>query len=120
MAMILVADDDPVIQRLLTYLLEQDGHTVTIASDGQEALDRLANEPVELALLDLDMPELSGLDVLKRVRAEERLANLPVVMLTASGQERDAEAAWDAGVSQFLTKPFSSRTLRSTLGRLLA
>lgn len=119
MASILVADDDAVIQRLLKYILEQDGHTVVIASDGGEALGIVADELFDLLLLDLDMPDWHGLDVLKQARSDERYRDVPVVILTASGQERDAEAAWEAGVNQFLTKPFSSRTLRSTVDGLL-
>lgn len=120
MSTILVADDDPVIQRLVSFILEQDGHEVVLAEDGQEALDRIAERAFDLVLLDLDMPCRSGLEVLSQLRSQPEHDELPIVILTASAQDRDAEAAWAAGVSQFLTKPFSSRSLRSTVDRLIA
>lgn len=119
MATILVADDDPVIQRLLSFILEQDGHEVVLAEDGMEAIARVEDTAVDLLLLDVNMPRLNGLDVLRRVRGSEGRDSLPVVILTASGQDRDADVAAELGVTQFMTKPFSSRALRSTLNRLL-
>jgi chemosensory pili system protein ChpA (sensor histidine kinase/response regulator) len=119
MATVLLADDDPVIRRLLIYVLERDGHNALVATDGSEAIASLEENPIDLLLLDLNMPEADGLAVLKHARAQPRYHDLPVVMLTASGQNRDEAAAWAAGVNQFLTKPFSSRELRETLERLL-
>ena len=119
MKTILVADDDPVIQRLLSYILEQAGYLVVLAWDGMEALEALESQKVDLVLLDLDMPRLNGLEVLTRIREHQAHFNIPVVILTASGQEADAERAWTAGVSQLLTKPIGSRALLGAVGRLL-
>lgn len=119
MKTILVADDDPVIQRLLSYILEQGGHDVVLAWDGLEALEALETKPIDLVLLDLDMPKLNGLEVLRKLRGIDHYSELPIVILTASGQEADAEEAWAAGVTQFLTKPISSRALLGTVNRLL-
>ena len=120
MADILVADDDPIIQRLLTFILELDGHTVHLANDGAEAIALLEENRLDLLVLDLDMPEYTGLDVLRMARANALYRELPIVILTASGQERDSEEAVKAGVTEFITKPFGSRALRAALNRLIA
>jgi CheY-like chemotaxis protein len=80
----------------------------------------LASGPVDVLIADLSMPEVDGIELLRRVRADLRHAVLPVVMLTASGQEHDREVASAVGASAFLTKPASSSELLATLERLLA
>ncbi|MEP6856975.1 MAG: response regulator, partial [Gemmatimonadales bacterium] len=91
---ILVADDEPHIGRIIKMKLEQGPFRVTLAYDGQEALDIVNNgEQIDLVLLDLMMPKLSGLDVLKRIREQEKFKSLPCIILTAGGEakhERDA------------------------------
>ena len=85
---ILVADDEPHIGRIIKMKLEQGPFRVTLAYDGQEAIDVLEAQPdIDLVLLDLMMPNLSGLDVLARIRATDRLKHLPCIILTAAGQE---------------------------------
>ena len=120
MAVILVADDDPVSQRMLGYMLGRLGHTVLRAMNGQEALDQLDAAPADLVILDLAMPVMDGVTALRKLRADERFGDLPVVMLTASGLERDARTARAEGASEFLTKPFRSQELVETLEQLLA
>lgn len=119
MATILVADDDPVSQRMLGFILNRLGHTVVSAMNGQETLDALDVAPADLLILDLAMPVMDGVTTLRRVRADERFAALPVIMLTASGLERDARTARAAGASEFLTKPFRSQELVEKLEQLL-
>jgi CheY-like chemotaxis protein len=119
-AVILVADDDPVSQRMLGYLLGRLGHTVLRAMNGREALDQLDAAPADLVILDLAMPVMDGVTALRELRADERFGNLPVVMLTASGLERDARTARAQGADEFLTKPFRSQELVETLEKLLA
>jgi CheY-like chemotaxis protein len=119
-ARILVADDDSVIRRLLGTVLKQDQHEAIFAVDGEEAWNRLTQEPVDLAILDLSMPRLTGIEVLERVRGHATLANLPVMILTASGQESDEARARASHVSLLRMKPFSSRELRADIARLLS
>ena len=116
---VLVADDEPHIGRIIKMKLEQGPFRVSLAYDGQEALDILEREPdVRLVLLDLMMPHLSGLDVLARMRADERFKNLPCIILTAAGQEQQHRRALSLGASEFLTKPFSPKKLYARAAEL--
>jgi DNA-binding response OmpR family regulator len=119
MACILIADDSLIIQRILSLTLRKAGYEVRVADDGKIALDMLAQEPVDILIADLSMPEVDGIELLRRVRADLRHAKLPVVMLTASGQDQDREVAREMGASAFLTKPASSGELLATIDRLL-
>jgi DNA-binding response OmpR family regulator len=116
---VLVADDEPHIGRIIKMKLEQGPFRVTLAYDGREALDVLTREPdVALVLLDLMMPQLSGLDVLERIRADERLKSLPCIILTAAGQEQQHRRALELGASEFMTKPFSPKKLYARAAEL--
>lgn len=119
-ATILVVDDSPVSRRLLSYALRSTGHTVVTASDGAEALSMLREAPADLVIADLAMPSMDGLTLLRSIRGAERLREVRVMMLTASGQDQDRLAAEAAGVNSFLTKPISSRDLIAVVERLLA
>jgi CheY-like chemotaxis protein len=119
-ATILVADDDPVSHRMLEYMLGRLGHTVLRANNGQEALDQLNAAPADLLILDLAMPVMDGVTALRKLRADTRFGDLPVIMLTASGLERDARTARAEGASEFLTKPFRSQELVEKLEALLS
>lgn len=116
---ILVADDEAHIGRIIKIKMEQGPFDVTLAFDGQEAIDILdQEEEMDLVVLDLMMPRLSGLDVLDRIRSSEKWKDLPCIILTAAGQEdyeRDARAS---GASEFLTKPFSPKKLYAMIARL--
>ena len=116
---ILVADDEPHIGRIIKMKLEQGPFRVSIAYDGQEALDFINNgDPVDLAVLDLMMPKLSGLDVLRQIREQERFRNLPCIILTAGGDAKHERDALALGATQFLTKPFSPKKLYALVARL--
>jgi two-component system, OmpR family, alkaline phosphatase synthesis response regulator PhoP len=116
---ILVADDEPHIGRIIKMKLEQGPFRVSLAYDGQEALDLInSGEQVDLALLDLMMPKLSGLDVLRQVRAQERFSSLPCIILTAGGDAKHERDALELGATQFLTKPFSPKKLYALVARL--
>jgi CheY-like chemotaxis protein len=92
---------------------------VTLAYDGREALEVLRREPdIAIVLLDLMMPYLSGLDVLAEMKKDERLKDLPTIVLTAAGQEQQHRAAMDLGASEFLTKPFSPKRLYARTAEL--
>jgi CheY-like chemotaxis protein len=115
---ILVADDEPHIRRILSTFMESAGFAVDEARDGTEAAELLAGPtPYDLALLDLMMPGLTGLEVLERTRNLPDRSNLPVVILTAKGQDTDREAAFSLGASEFVTKPFSPKKLLALIHR---
>jgi CheY-like chemotaxis protein len=116
---VLVADDEPHIGRIIKMKLEQGPFRVTLAYDGQEAIDLLENQPdIDLVLLDLMMPNLSGLDVLARIRSTDRLKHLPCIILTAAGQEAQHQKAMELGATEFLTKPFSPKKLYARTAEL--
>jgi two-component system alkaline phosphatase synthesis response regulator PhoP len=117
---VLVADDEPHIGRIIKMKLEQGPFRVTLAYDGREALDLLRRETdVDLVLLDLMMPHLSGLDVLAAMKADTRLHDLPSIILTAAGQEQQHHKAIELGASEFLTKPFSPKKLYARAAELV-
>ena len=109
---ILVADDEPHIRRILATFLEGSGFHVKEVRDGAEALEELGGTtPYDLALLDIMMPEHTGLEVLALTRGMTHREGLPVVILTAKGQDAHREAAYRLGADDFLTKPFSPKKL---------
>ena len=116
---ILVADDEPHIGRIIKMKLEQGPFRVSLAYDGQEALDFINSDGhLDLALLDLMMPKLSGLDVLRQIREQERFKALPCIILTAGGDAKHERDALALGATQFLTKPFSPKKLYALVARL--
>jgi CheY-like chemotaxis protein len=116
---VLVADDEPHIGRIIQMKLEQGPFRVTLVADGREALDALEHgPPVDLVLLDLMMPHVSGLDVLRRVRGDARFRGLPCMILTAAGQEQQYRQAMALGATDFMTKPFSPKKLYARAAEL--
>lgn len=120
MTNILIVDDYLVSHRVLGHILRHGGYAVVTAENGAEALDVLAQEAIDLILLDIAMPVMDGLTLLRHLRADARYATLPVIMLTASGQEADRRAAEAIGANGFLTKPASSGELLDTVQRVLS
>jgi Response regulator containing CheY-like receiver, AAA-type ATPase, and DNA-binding domains len=116
---VLVADDEPHIGRIIKMKLEQGPFRVSLAYDGEEALNFIMNEPqLDLVLLDLMMPKLSGLDVLKKIREQDRFKSLPCIILTAGGDAKHERDALQLGATEFLTKPFSPKKLYALIARL--
>jgi CheY-like chemotaxis protein len=116
---ILVADDKASSRELVRTILERLGYEIEEAVDGVEALEAVQASPPDLVLLDLQMPRLTGEEVLMRLRAEQRFAHLPVVALTASAMAGDREKALAVGFTSYLAKPVTLSTLRMEIGRLL-
>ena len=104
MATILIVDDEPDILLMLRMSLEDEGHEVVLAADGQMALDRIAEHRPDLVLLDLMMPILDGFGVLEALRGDQD--PLPVVMVSAKSEPADVERATNLGAVEFVTKPF--------------
>ncbi len=120
MATVLIADDSPTIRRMVRVSLNSvPGLSFHEAATGLEAIETLVIQPADLIVLDLNMPDMHGLDVLKFVRSQASLKNLPVVVLTTRGDEASREAALAAGATIFLTKPFSPTALARDVGTLL-
>ncbi|MDQ3893342.1 MAG: response regulator transcription factor [Actinomycetota bacterium] len=113
---VLLVDDEESVQKLLTYPLERDGFQVVQARDGEEALERFAEEAVDLVVLDVMLPKLDGLEVCKRLRAT---SSVPIIMLTARDDELDKVLGLELGADDYITKPFSIREFRSRVRALL-
>jgi DNA-binding response OmpR family regulator len=109
-ARILLVDDEQSIQTLLSYPLRKDGYDVVRATDGREALDRFAEQPFDLVVLDVMLPQLDGLEVCRRLRAR---SSVPIIMLTAKSEEIDKVLGLELGADDYITKPFSMREFRS-------
>lgn len=108
---ILIVDDEPYMIRLLQHHVERAGYRMVKAVNGREALERVEMEKPDLVIMDVMMPELNGLEVLNQIRKKAETANLPVIIMTANAQRFTKEEAETAGVSAFLTKPFSPTQL---------
>lgn len=113
---ILVADDDPDLLDLVAYALGQTGYLVVKAGDGTAALASFEAEAPDMVLLDINMPGMTGFDVCSAIRSR---STVPVMMLTARGEEQDLVRALDLGADDYLTKPFSPRTLLARVKALL-
>ena len=119
MATVLVVDDQAVIQRVIGAQLRKNGHDPETCSCARDALALLAETGFDLAIVDIAMPEMDGLSLLRLLKQDTRFAKLPIIMLTASGQDEDRAAAFAAGASAFLNKPTSSWELAETIDRVL-
>lgn len=120
MTTILIVDDSATIRRMVRVSLQSlPGLLFQEARTGLEAIESLVVTPADLIVLDLNMPDMHGLDVLKFVRAQTSFASLPVVVLTTRGDEPSRQAALSAGATVFLTKPFSPQALAHDVRTLL-
>ena len=111
MATILVVDDEEPIQELLRFNLEKDGYLVRVAKDGQDALNHVLNEQPDLIVLDLMLPGMDGLEVCRKLRSNPKFQQIPIIMLTAKGEEIDKVLGLELGADDYMTKPFSPREL---------
>lgn len=119
MSTILIVDDEKSVRSLLYDLLEIEGHHVLEAADGPEALYRLHCGGVDLVLLDVMMPGMSGIEVLTEIRRDEEFPRMPVLMLTAAGDDVTTWAGLTAGADVYLEKPFDQVNLLAWVDRLL-
>ena len=109
-AHILIVEDEESLAESVRYNLEREGFRVSVASDGRRAIDRFRSEAASLVILDLMLPEISGLDVCRTIRAE---SDVPIIMVTAKDSEADKVTGLELGADDYVTKPFSVRELVS-------
>lgn len=105
---VLLIEDEPNITEAIRFLLTREGWQVETHADGTDAVEVIVASRPDLVILDVMLPGKSGMDILRDLRELEAMSKLPVLMLTARGQMRDREMAEKAGVSRFMTKPFSN------------
>ena len=117
---ILIADDDRDILDLVVYKLNQAGFDTVAVTDGEAALAAIEADPPRLAVLDIMMPGMSGLEVLEKVRANEAISDLDVILLTARARDTDVDAGYASGASDYVIKPFSPRELLVRVNAVLA
>lgn len=118
-AHILVVEDEPGIQELLKFNLGHHGHEVTIAGDAESATVRMREAVPDLILLDWMLPGASGIELTRRIRADARLKDVPIILLTARGDERDKIMGLETGADDYITKPFSPRELMARIKAVL-
>ena len=116
---ILIADDEPNILISLEYLMKREGFDVSVARDGQEAIDAIVRDHPQLVLLDLMMPKKTGLEVCQEVRANPALHDVLILMLTAKGRDTDVAKGTAMGANAYVTKPFSTRELVAKVRAML-
>jgi two-component system alkaline phosphatase synthesis response regulator PhoP len=108
---ILVVDDEPHVVRSLTFVLEKEGYNVSSAANGEDALTKIQEVKPNLMFLDVMMPKKNGYEVCKEVKSDTSLGDIHIIMLTAKGQEADRQKGLSAGADEFMTKPFSLKTV---------
>jgi DNA-binding response OmpR family regulator len=118
--LILVADDDEDILTLVALRFRRSGLEVILARDGEEALELIKTRAPDAAVLDIAMPKLTGLEVVRRLRDAEATKSLPIVLLTARAAEKDVELGLEAGADEYITKPFSPQDLYTCVQSVLS
>ncbi|HAT11587.1 MAG TPA: DNA-binding response regulator [Planctomycetes bacterium] len=115
MGRVLVIEDEPDLQELLRFNLQKEGHTVTVAGTGSDGLHELRRQPFDLVLLDLMLPDRDGLEVCRIVRGDESLSAMPIIMVTAKGEESDVVLGLGIGADDYVTKPFRVKELMARI-----
>ena len=115
---VLIVDDDEFQQRLLSAMLEPEGYKVRIASNGAEALRQLCRSPVDVVLMDFNLPDLNGIEVTKQLKYDPRLAAIPVIMITGSSEREIVVGSRRIGVADFVVKPVARGVILEKLRRL--
>jgi len=116
---ILVVDDEPAIRKMLGFALSGEGYQISEAGTGDEAQNTIKKTPPDLILLDWMMPGLSGVDLARRLKRDPETKDLPIIMLSAKGEEQDKIKALDTGADDYVTKPFSTQELLARIRAVL-
>jgi DNA-binding response OmpR family regulator len=120
MAKILIAEDEPDIRELVTFMLRFAGYEVVAAANGEEAVHTASREIPDLVLMDVRMPRMTGYDACRLMKANPDLRDVPVVFLSAKGQESEIQTGLDAGAEEYLLKPFSPAELTNRVRGILS
>ncbi len=120
MTKILIAEDEPDIRDLIAFTLRFAGYEVVTASNGEEAVDLALKEIPDLIMMDVRMPRLTGYEACKQIKADPAVQHIPVIFLSAKGQESEIQAGLEAGAEDYLLKPFAPDQLTHRLRELLA
>jgi len=120
MAKILIAEDEPDIRELVAFTLRFGGYEVVAATNGEEAVHTASREHPDLILMDVRMPRLTGYDACRMMKASEELKDIPVVFLSAKGQDSEIQSGLEAGAEEYLLKPFSPDQLTARVRAILA
>jgi DNA-binding response OmpR family regulator len=116
---VLIVDDEKDIVDLVAYNLSRNGYDTLIAGDGNDALDSASKNGPDLIILDLMLPGIDGMEVARRLKADAQTANIPIIMLTAKGEETDVVVGLTLGADDYVTKPFSMKVLLARVGSVL-
>ncbi|HET6845718.1 MAG TPA: response regulator [Anaerolineales bacterium] len=120
MAKILIAEDEPDIRELVTFMLKFAGYEVVAAANGEDAVRTASRERPDLVLMDVRMPRMTGYDACRMMKANPDLRNVPVVFLSAKGQESEIQTGLEAGAEAYLLKPFSPAELTNRVRGILS
>ena len=118
-AHVFIAEDETSIVTLLKYNLEKEGHKVSYSENGEDALKQIKDKHPDLILMDWMLPDLSGVEICKNLKKDKKYNDIPVIMLTAKGEEEDKLRAFDTGADDYVTKPFSQKELNARIKSLL-
>ena len=117
--LILIVEDEEDIQELITYNLTREGFRTSVAGSGEDALKKMRSERFDLVILDLMLPGMDGLDVCRTLKKEEKTMSIPVIMLTAKGEESDIVSGLELGADDYIVKPFSPKILVARIKTVL-
>lgn len=116
---IMIIDDEPGVVKMIRYLLEKNAYVVVSATEGEEGLKLALAEKPDLILMDIMMPTLDGNEVMKRLKADESTKDIPIIMLSALGQEGDVAKSLELGAVDYVVKPFHPQELLERLRKIL-
>lgn len=119
MSKVLIAEDERDIRELITFTLRYHGHEVMAASNGEEALELALKEHPDLVLLDIRMPRMNGYEVCRSIKKNEVTKHIPIVFISAKGQEAEVKQGLDAGATDYILKPFSPDQLVERVAQVL-
>lgn len=116
---IMTVDDSPSVRQMVSFTLQNAGYEVVESEDGQEALIKLDNGPVDMVITDLNMPNMDGIELIREVRKNPRLRFIPIIMLTSESQESKKQEGKTAGATGWIVKPFKPEQLLAVVKRVL-
>ena len=116
---IMTADDSASVRQMVNFTLKQAGYEVLEAVDGKEAFEKLGKSPADMLITDLNMPNLNGIELIKKVRADSRLKFMPIVMLTTESQDAKKQEGKSAGATAWIVKPFTPKQLLAVVKKIL-